>query len=86
MARAVQEMQWDKTLPGPAGGWPPELHGAPGICLNSHFPMAIAWGADELAFCSRLAQQCDWPPAQAQAPCGTLVPVQVPVAPARRAS
>jgi hypothetical protein len=40
----LRARDWDSSLLGPVGSWPPELQGAARICLHSQFQMAVLWG------------------------------------------
>jgi PAS domain S-box-containing protein len=44
MHAAVHALDWSATAFGPVAQWPAELRAAAGICLDSQFQMAIAWG------------------------------------------
>lgn len=46
MAEAVASLDWSRTPLGPADAWPASLSAAVSICLHSHFPMMVLWGAE----------------------------------------
>ncbi|MDV3456746.1 HWE histidine kinase domain-containing protein [Sphingomonas sp. HF-S4] len=48
MGIAVREFAWEKTALGPAGQWPPELHSAVALVIESRFPMALVWGHERV--------------------------------------
>lgn len=46
MRAMVNAFEWEQTPLGPRADWPPELVTATLQILDSHFPMALAWGPD----------------------------------------
>lgn len=44
MGKLVRAMDWSKTPLGPRNQWPQDLRTAVNLCLNSNFPIAMAWG------------------------------------------
>jgi signal transduction histidine kinase/FixJ family two-component response regulator len=44
MGERIREFEWSQTAPGAVSAWPASLRAATSICLNSRFPMFIAWG------------------------------------------
>src|SRR5579862_1711662 len=46
MGQFIRAKDWSQTPLGPIGGWPHILQTTVSLCLNSHFPISIAWGKD----------------------------------------
>ncbi|MBO9623233.1 MAG: hypothetical protein J7500_11035 [Sphingomonas sp.] len=46
MGEAVRAFDWASTPLGHCESWPPELKTAAALVLESHFPMALIWGAE----------------------------------------
>lgn len=45
-ALALTRIDWTRHPLGPVGEWPTALRAAVQLCLNSRFPMTLAWGAE----------------------------------------
>lgn len=50
MAGQMRSHDWAATSLGPPAQWPESLRLALELCLASHFPMVIWWGADLIQF------------------------------------
>ena len=46
MGKLMRAMDWSKTPLGPVEEWPQSLRTSVSICLNSQFPINMAWGRD----------------------------------------
>jgi hypothetical protein len=46
MTDLVRDHDWGSTALGPRSTWPDALEFAVGLCLDSQFPMMVAWGPD----------------------------------------
>lgn len=47
-ARLIAGRDWSQTPLGPLESWPAELTQTAGLCLDSQFPFAIAWGPQRI--------------------------------------
>ena len=47
MAEVIRTLDWAKTPLGPLESWPQSLRTIVSLCLNSNFPIAIAWGPEQ---------------------------------------
>ena len=50
MAQLVRAHDWQGSVLGPPSGWPESLRLVLGVCLASHFPIAIWWGPQLIQF------------------------------------
>lgn len=46
MAQAVNQMDWNSTMPGPPAQWPEEIRSAVSLCLTSEFQLAVLIGPE----------------------------------------
>ena len=46
MGACIHAFDWTTSPLGPVEDWPPSLHMAVSLCLNSQFPTVIFWGPD----------------------------------------
>jgi signal transduction histidine kinase len=49
MGALVRELDWSTTALGALSGWSPSLRTTVSACLNSHLPLLICWGKEQVA-------------------------------------
>lgn len=48
MGALIRAKDWSDTPLGPIESWPQSLRSAVSICINSNFPISMAWGLDHI--------------------------------------